>query len=202
MRKEHWEKVFETKKFDEVSWYQSDPKTSTDLIVSLAKNKNIAIIDIGGGDSNLVDKLINLSFTNISVLDISSFALEKSKERLNEDAVKVNWIVSDIAEFKTNNKFDIWHDRAAFHFLTQKSDIESYLERVSAYIKSGGYFIVATFSLKGPKKCSGLDIQQYSEASIKKVFKDQFIHIRSFKEIHKTPSGVEQGFIWNIFRRR
>lgn len=199
--KEHWENVFHTKKFNEVSWYQENPKTSIKLILSTHPDKDARIIDVGGGDSNLIDKLLELGFKNISVLDVSLKALEKAQQRLGLKSRLVRWINSDIREFKTNERFNIWHDRALFHFLTSEKDIKKYVELVRKYLKPEYFLIIATFSLKGPKKCSGLDIRQYSEDSMKKLFSD-FEHIKSFEEEHITPWEDSQIFIYNIFRKR
>ena len=199
--KKHWENIYQTKKFNEVSWYQENPKISIDLILSTNPSKDAYIIDIGGGDSRLVDRLIELSFKNISVLDVSSKALEKAKQRLGEQAKLVNWIESDLRKFNTEDRYDIWHDRAVLHFLTSKKDIDKYVELVRKFIKPNGYLIIATFSPKGPEKCSGLDIKKYSEKSIKKLFKD-FKHIKSFEEIHNTPFKTTQSFIYNIFKNK
>tara|TARA_Y100000310_G_scaffold78602_1_gene75257 strand:+ start:654 stop:1274 length:621 start_codon:yes stop_codon:yes gene_type:complete len=199
--KEHWENIYNTKNFNEVSWYQKNPKTSIDLILSVNPNKDFHIIDIGGGDSNLVDNLISLDFKNISVLDISLKALEKSKQRLGEKSKKVKWIESDLREFETDNRFDIWHDRAVFHFLTSEEDIDKYVELVTKFLKPNGYLIIATFSLKGPEKCSGLNVRRYSEDSIKKIFSKGFKHIKSAEEIHNTPFQTTQSFIYNIFKK-
>jgi len=193
--KQHWEKIYQTKDtVREVSWYQDIPKTSTDLILSIGVDKNASIIDIGGGDSKLVDKLLELGFKNISVLDISAKALQKAKTRLGEKAESVAWIEADILEFGTESRFDIWHDRAAFHFLTKEEDIVRYVEIAGKFIKPSGYLIISTFSMSGPKKCSGLDVTQYSEDSIKKTFQRDFSHIRSFEEIHTTPFNTKKTF--------
>ncbi len=200
--KQHWEEIYQTKDtIREVSWYQDTPKTSIDLILSTGVDKNANIIDIGGGDSKLVDNLLELGFKNISVLDISAKALQKAKIRLGEKAKSVIWIEADILEFGTESRFDVWHDRAAFHFLTKEKDIVRYVEIVGKFIKPSGYLIISTFSTNGPKKCSGLDITQYSEGSIKKTFQKDFNHIRSFEEIHITPFNTKQNFLFNLFKR-
>ncbi len=199
--KEHWEDIFSTKNFDEVSWHQSNPKTSVKLILSTHPDKDAHIIDVGGGDSNLVDKLLDLGFKNIFVLDVSLKALKKSQQRLGVKSRIVKWISSDIRKFETSNRFEIWHDRAAFHFLTNNSDIKRYVKLTREYIKPGGHLIISTFSLEGPKKCSGLDIKQYSEDSMKKIFYEGFEHIKSLEEIHHTPFQTTQNFIWNVFRK-
>ena len=199
--KQHWENVFETKNLDEVSWYQINPKTSIDLISSTNPNKDAEIIDVGGGDSNLIDKLIGLEFKNVSVLDVSSKALEKSKQRLGEKAKIVKWIETDLREFKTKDRYDVWHDRAVFHFLTSEKDINRYVELVKKFLKPKGYLIISTFSLEGPEKCSGLNVKRYSNDSIKKIF-NEFKHIKSSEEIHHTPFQTTQSFIWNVFKKR
>lgn len=201
--KQHWEGIYQTKDtVREVSWYQNTPKTSIDLILSIGLDKNANIIDIGGGDSRLVDKLLELEFKNIFVLDISAKALQKAKTRLGEKAKSVIWVEADILEFGTESHFDIWHDRAAFHFLTKEEDIANYVEIAGKFIKSSGYLIISTFSTNGPKKCSGLDIAQYSEDSIKKTFQKDFSHIKSFEKIHTTPFNTKQNFLFNLFKRQ
>ena len=199
--KKHWENIFSAKNFNEVSWYQESPKTSIDLIQSINPDKNSYLIDIGAGDSKLVDNLLDFGFRNISVLDVSSKALEKAKKRLGNKANSIKWIISDIRKFETEDRYDLWHDRAAFHFLTADDDIDKYINNVKRFLKLNGYLIIATFSDKGPKKCSGLDVKQYSEESIKKIFNKGFQHIRSFEEIHNTPFNTSQSFIWNIFKK-
>ena len=201
--KQHWENIYQAKNtVHDVSWYQNVPKTSIDLVLSTGMSMNGNIIDVGGGDSKLVDKLLDLGFRNIFVLDISAKALQKAKTRLGEKAKSVIWIEADILEFNTESSFDIWHDRAAFHFLTKEEDIAHYVEIAGKFIKPDGYLIISTFSVNGPKKCSGLDITQYSEDSIKKIFQKNFSHIRSFEEIHTTPFNTKQNFLFNLFKRK
>jgi 2-polyprenyl-3-methyl-5-hydroxy-6-metoxy-1,4-benzoquinol methylase len=201
--KQHWEEIYQAKDTErEVSWYQDTPKTSIDLIQSSGIDKSGNIIDIGGGDSKLVDKLLELGFKNVSVLDISEKALQKTKTRLGKKAKSVTWIETDVLEFGTESNFDIWHDRATFHFLTKKEDVVRYVEIAGKFIKPNGYLIISTFSMHGPKKCSGLDITQYNEDSIKKTFQKDFSHIMSFEKIHTTPSNTKQNFLFNIFRRK
>lgn len=201
--KSHWENIYDTKHLHEVSWYQPTPTTSLALIEMLSLDSNIAIIDIGGGDSLLVDNLLSHGFENINVLDISKRALEKAEARVGEEnAAKVNWIEADISNYEPQREYDLWHDRAAFHFLTDEKDITHYVKIASAHIKKGAFLIIATFAENGPLKCSGLHIQQYSEESLPKVFEENFEKIKVFKEIHKTPSGTEQSFVFAVMRRR
>ncbi len=197
--KKHWETVYETKTPDQVSWTQEVPKTSLDFITSLNLPKTASIIDVGGGDSKLVDFLLEAGFENITVLDISAKALERAKKRLGSKAGLVNWVVSDITVFKPNMTFDLWHDRAAFHFLTTTEQIEKYLEIARNSIS--GYLTIGTFSENGPKKCSGLDIQQYSEEALISEFQNGFEKIRCIIEDHTTPFDTTQNFLFCSFRR-
>ena len=199
-QKNHWETVYETKAPSEVSWTQNLPKTSLDFITSFNLPKNASIIDVGGGDSKLVDFLLDAGFTNISVLDISSKALERAKLRLGEKAELVDWIVSDISDFKPQKKFDLWHDRAAFHFLTSPEQKEKYLKTIENHVNQ--YLVLGTFSENGPKKCSGLDIQQYSEESLSQFLENDFEKIKCFTEDHTTPFNTTQNFLFCSFKRR
>jgi len=203
-KKKHWETVYETKNPDQVSWTQDIPKTSLEFIRSFQLKKTAKIIDIGGGESKLVDYLLNegfenISVLNISVLDISSKSLEKTKNRLGEKAKKVNWIVSDILEFKPNTTYDVWHDRATFHFLTKPDQIKKYIK--IAKISVNGFITIGTFSKNGPKKCSGLDIKQYNENELTLEFKDGFKKIECLTEDHLTPFKTLQNFIFCSFKR-
>ncbi|ROI00802.1 class I SAM-dependent methyltransferase [Chryseobacterium daecheongense] len=199
IQKNHWEKVYQTKTPDEVSWTQEKPQTSLDLINSCALGKEAKIIDIGGGDSTLVDFLLNEGYQNITVLDISAKALERAQKRLGSQAEKVTWIEADVTEFEPKETYDIWHDRAAFHFLTQQEHIRKYLQITKESV--AGYMILGTFSINGPKKCSGLDIQQYDEPSITSLFKENFEKLSCFTEDHTTPFNTIQNFIFCRFRK-
>ncbi len=199
-RKNHWETVYKTKNPDEVSWTQENPKTSLDFIGSFGLEKTAKIIDIGGGDSKLVDYLLDEGYENISVLDISEKALEKSKERLGKKANKVNWIVSDITEFEPKTTYDVWHDRATFHFLTSPEQVEKYVTLARNSVN--GFLSIGTFSENGPIKCSGLEIQQYNEEKLNSVFKNGFDKIQCVSEDHITPSGTSQNFIFCSFRKQ
>ncbi|MCK5400415.1 MAG: class I SAM-dependent methyltransferase [Flavobacteriaceae bacterium] len=198
-RKKHWERVYETKSPDQVSWTQKSPKTSIDLINSFGLTKTAKIIDIGGGDSKLVDYLLDKGFENITVLDISAKALDKTKKRLGNKADKINWVVSDITEFVPETTFDIWHDRATFHFLTTADQISKYLNTARKNVS--GYITIGTFSENGPKKCSGLDIKQYCEESLTTELKNGFEKIRCVKEEHITPFNTKQNFLFCSFKR-
>ena len=199
-RKKHWETVYKTKNPDQVSWTQEIPKTSLDFIQSLGLKKTAKIIDIGGGDSKLVDHLLDEGFENITVLDISGKSLEKAKNRLGEKANKVNWIVSDIIDFEPNMTFDVWHDRATFHFLTTREQINKYLK--TARNSVSGFLTVGTFSQNGPKKCSGLEIKQYNEKELTLELNDGFDKIKCITEDHLTPFDTTQNFIFCSFKRQ
>jgi cyclopropane fatty-acyl-phospholipid synthase-like methyltransferase len=198
--KEHWEKVFETKTAEQLSWSQQFPKTSIDFINSFKLNKKSKIIDIGGGDSRLVDFLLELGYENISVLDISEKALERSKKRLGNRAKNVDWIVTDIVNFTPKTTYDVWHDRAAFHFLTNKKQIAKYLKIAKKAVE--GYLTIGTFSENGPNKCSGLNIQQYSEISLTNKFENGFDKLKCINENHQTPFNTIQNFTFCSFKKR
>lgn len=200
-RKEHWEKIYSTKEMNEVSWFQPIPKLSLNFIKSLNINKNAKIIDIGGGDSFLVDNLIELGFTDITVLDISEEAIKKAQKRLGDKADSVKWIVDDAAKFIPVEKYDLWHDRAAFHFLTQDHEIGHYVNNINNHINSGGKLIIGTFSTEGPLKCSGLEIKQYSEKSLKEKVGQNFSQIESVLTNHETPFNSEQEFVFSVFKK-
>tara|TARA_B110000971_G_scaffold198264_1_gene214739 strand:+ start:133 stop:741 length:609 start_codon:yes stop_codon:yes gene_type:complete len=199
MGKEHWENIYATKGMNEVSWFQKVPTTSLELINQVALNKKDAIIDIGGGDGFLVDNLLGLGYTDITVLDISKNAIDRAKKRLGKLAEKVKWIVADINEFVPNKEYVIWHDRAVFHFLTEQQDKENYRKLLNTAVS--GYFILATFSDQGPNKCSGLEICNYAKQDIQAFFSVSFRMIRSFKYNHPTPYGTYQNFIFSVFKR-
>ena len=195
--KNHWETVYKTKNPDEVSWTQDIPTISLDLINSFGLNKTASIIDIGGGDSKLVDYLLAAGYDNISVLDISANALEKAKKRLGNNASKVNWIVSDITEFEPKTTYEIWHDRATFHFLTTDEQVEKYLDIASSAVSK--YLTMGTFSESGPAKCSGLEIKQYNENTLTTKLK-RFTKINCVTEDHITPFGTTQNFLFCNFK--
>ncbi len=201
-RKNHWENIYQTKELRSVSWYQPVPKTSLDLILEAHLQKNANIIDIGGGDSFLVDHLLQLGYSALTVLDISEIAIEKAKVRLGKNAVKVKWIVSDASSFESSEKYDYWHDRAAFHFLTNEKEVENYVQNASQLIAENGKLAIGTFSENGPPKCSGIEIQQYSEDSLNQVFAKYFEKLKCFTVNHQTPSGDIQNFVFCSFVKK
>lgn len=200
-RKAHWEQIYHTKNINEFSWYQAVPRTSLDYIQQLGLPPDAKIIDIGGGDSFLVDHLLDLGYHNITVLDISETAIERAEKRLGERATKVTWISADVIGFQSDELYDLWHDRAAFHFLTEESEINSYVETARSHIRPGGSLIMGTFSESGPTKCSGVDIKQYSAWSLTQRFQPGFEKLECQQVNHTTPTGRNQNFTFCGFRR-
>ena len=199
-QEEHWENVYTTKTPEQVSWTQVVPKTSLELIQATGVPKDATIIDVGGGDSNLVDFLLEAGYTNLTVLDISESALKRSQVRLGEKATKVKWIVSDIKTFQPTDTYEVWHDRAAFHFITDEKEKKRYVDTVAKYVTDT--FILGTFSENGPTKCSGLEISQYNELKLKLLFGASFDLTNCFLEDHTTPFNTIQNFIFCSFKRR
>lgn len=198
----HWNNIYATQSENEVSWFKPYPKTSMEFVELFNLPLNANIIDIGGGDSHFVDALLDIGYKNIYVLDISGNAIERAKERLGNKASKVHWIVCDITEFEPPVQFDFWHDRAAFHFLTTEEKIYKYVSIAEDAIKEDGYLILGTFSESGPKKCSGLEIKQYSEASMSARFEVAFDRIKCIEEEHITPFNTTQNFLFCSFKKK
>lgn len=199
---EHWNDIYNTKAETEVSWFQSYPKTSMEFVDLFHLPLDANIIDIGGGDSHFVDALLDKGYKNVWVLDISGKAIERAKKRLGERASKVQWVVSDVIDFESPVQFDLWHDRAAFHFLTSEEKIYKYVSIAEDAIKKDGNLVLGTFSENGPKKCSGLEIKQYSEASMSARFEIGFDRIKCFSEDHITPFNTVQNFLFCSFRKK
>lgn len=200
-RHNHWENIYKTKQAIEVGWYQPVPLTSLQFLKQFNIPVTASIIDVGGGDSFFVDHLLDLGYQDITVLDISETAIMRAKERLGKAAEKVKWIIADAAEFKADEKYDFWHDRAAFHFLNRDSEVENYIDTVQQSMNPKGILIIGTFSTNGPKKCSGIDIRQYSEASMVEQLKKYFQKVKCFTIDHITPSGAAQNYIFCSFRK-
>ncbi len=201
-RKAHWENIYQTKPLETVSWYQPVPETSLSLIDALNLPKTARIIDIGGGDSLLTDHLLQLGYTHLTVLDISATALKRAQKRLGPLADRVRWIASDVVDFQPDEPFDLWHDRAAFHFLTEQPDIEAYREVAAQAVKPDGHMLVATFSIHGPEKCSGKVIRRYEPTALETVFQDSFRQTGCLETGHSTPGGSVQQFLFCNFKRR
>lgn len=199
--KSHWENIYSSKNEDGVSWFQEYPKTSINLIEKYSSNKSISIIDIGSGRSRILKNLIENEYENLTYLDISQEASFKSKISLGNKQDLVQWHVVNVLDFNADNNFAIWHDRAVFHFLISKEDIEKYKQVALKNIVQGGYFILGTFSENGPEKCSGLNVSRYSPESLKKIFNPEFKMIESFTIDHKTPFDTSQNFLFSIFKK-
>ena len=199
-RKNHWEKIYAEKSPAQVSWTQKEPSTSIDFVKTTSLPMDAPIIDVGGGESHLVDRLIELGYSDITVLDISKNALERCQQRLGKKAEKVEWIVADITQFQPSRSYALWHDRAVFHFLTHENDIKTYKKLVRNYLDHS--LILSTFSLKGPLKCSGLPIQQYDSAGLASLFAPQFELVHHQEEIHHTPFNTTQAFIYTHFKSK
>ena len=201
--KQHWEQVYTTKASDSVSWFQEHADQSLRLIHNTRLGKDAAIIDVGGGTSRLVDDLVAEGYTDLTVFDLSSTALAVARQLLGKHEDIVHWIEGDITRAKfPMNRFDIWHDRAVFHFLTDPADRHAYVERVLSSVRPGGHVIVATFAEDGPEKCSGLPVMRYQPEALHAVFGDTFQLVEHEKEAHHTPFGTVQQFVYCYCRKR
>lgn len=202
-RHDHWQQVYQAKSDAEVSWHQRDPKPSLTLIDRCHLSKDAGIIDIGGGASRLVDALVAppRNFTNITVLDISQTALDRARQRLGDQAESVHWIAADITAWSPNGNYDLWHDRAAFHFLTEEDDRHSYHSAIRSALKPGGIAIIGTFALDGPQRCSGLPVLRYDPATLAGEMGGAFRLLDSLDDPHETPGGKIQQFQFSRFVR-
>ncbi len=200
--KKHWDNIYTVKESTEVSWYREHLENSLAMILQTKTEKSGAVIDVGGGSSTLVDDLLAKGFSNLSVLDISAKAIETSKERLGNMADKVSWIEADITDsVLPENFFDVWHDRAVFHFLTKPEDRKKYVDLAVRSLKVGGHIIVASFGINGPDKCSGLDIIRYSPETMHNEFGQGFRLVDSLNETHQTPFETTQEFVYCYCRK-
>jgi len=200
-RKAHWERVYATKAETEVSWFQEDPRPSLEALARIGADRRSAIIDVGGGASRLVDRLIQEGFEDVTVLDLSAAALEAAKARLGEAARKVRWIVADATAWAPARTFDVWHDRAAFHFLVDPDDQASYVDRMTRALRPGGVAIIATFAPDGPEKCSGLPVVRRDAESLAAALGPGFLLVETQRHEQRTPSGAIQHFQFSAFRR-
>lgn len=202
-RKQHWEQIYTTKASDNVSWYQEHTDQSLELIHGAGLGKKAAIIDVGGGASKLVDELTVEGFSDLTVLDLSSAALDVAKQRLGHHAESISWMVGDITKVELlANHFDIWHDRAVFHFLTDLADRQAYVEQVMRAVRPDGHVIIATFAEDGPEKCSGLPVVRYKPETLHATFGNEFSLVHHQKEAHHTPFGTVQQFVYCYCRKR
>ena len=193
----HWEKIYTTRAPEQVSWYRPHLETSLALIKRARTRRSTAIIDVGGGESTLVDDLLAHGYENLSVLDVSQTAIDVTKKRLGPAAETVNWLVGDITEVQLAlNAYDVWHDRAVFHFLTSTEERAAYVRQVAHAVRPGGHVIISTFGPEGPTKCSGLDVERYDADSLHEQFGVRFRLLDSAKELHQTPFGTTQQFLY------
>ncbi|HEY5225183.1 MAG TPA: class I SAM-dependent methyltransferase [Methylovirgula sp.] len=201
-RQSHWDGVYTTKAETAVSWFQDSPAPSRDIIGSLGATPQASIIDIGGGASRFVDALIVDGFDRVTVLDLSPEALAVTQARLGAASCKVGWIAADVTTWEPLETYDVWHDRAAFHFLTTEADRAAYAKRVAQAVRPGGHVVIGTFALDGPERCSGLPVQRHDAGSIGAVLGDDFELIDSVRHEHMTPAGSVQRFQFSSFRRK
>jgi SAM-dependent methyltransferase len=201
-RQSHWQNVYQTKGERDVSWFQEMPTISLDLIRGTGVGPDASIIDIGGGASRLADALIAEGFHSVSVLDVSEKALARSQERLGPKAANVAWIAADITEWQPSKRYALWHDRAAFHFLTVPADRAAYAKRVRAAVGPGGHVVIGTFAPDGPERCSGLPVIRHDAGSIAEVLGPSFKLIESRRHDHVTPGGAVQRFQFSRFQRQ
>jgi 2-polyprenyl-3-methyl-5-hydroxy-6-metoxy-1,4-benzoquinol methylase len=195
--KAHWEKVYKTKAPDTVSWYLPHLETSLALIKRTGASLSSFIIDVGGGESTLADDLVSLGYQNVTVLDISDTAINVSKQRMGEAADHVHWLVADVLKTQLEPlAYDVWHDRAVFHFLTTTDQRIAYVQNVARSVRRGGHVIVSTFGPEGPRKCSGLEVRRYDADSLHDQFGARFRLIESSQELHETPQGATQQFLY------
>ncbi|HMA18572.1 MAG TPA: class I SAM-dependent methyltransferase [Thermoanaerobaculia bacterium] len=201
--KEHWERIYSTKPTNSVSWYQAHAESSLSLIRATGVANDGAIIDVGGGASTLVDDLLEAGFSRLTVLDLSGMALAAARERLGSRASFVRWIEADVTKVGLPpDEYDVWHDRAVFHFLTSADDRAAYVRAVSRSVKAGGHVIVATFAEDGPPQCSGLPVMRYGADTLHSEFGDAFALVSHQREEHHTPQGKVQMFVYCYCRKK
>jgi SAM-dependent methyltransferase len=201
VNRRHWEQIYETRPADELSWYQREPATSHRLVVAAAPDRSAAIVDVGSGASFLVDRLLDDGYRDVTLVDVSARALEGVRSRLGEPARAVTFVCSDVLDWSPDRAYDVWHDRAAFHFLTDDADRARYVEHVADAVRPGGSLIIATFAADGPTHCSGLPVRRHSAHDLAAAFGAAFMVESSEREEHVTPAGLMQPFTWMVLRR-
>ncbi len=201
-RSDHWQGIYEARPSTELSWYQQEPGTSLRLIERAAQGKSVAFIDLGAGASQLVDRLIARDYADLTVVDISDRALAEVRARLGSHASAVTFVHADITSWVPPRTYDIWHDRAVFHFLTDEPDRAHYVEVASRGVLSGGAIVLGTFAEDGPTQCSGLPVRRYGAKELATTFSEHFSLVEHEREEHVTPTGVAQAFTWVVLRRR
>ena len=198
---EYWSNVYRTKEADSVSWYQLTPESSLRALDQFEVPSSASLIDVGGGASSLVDRLNERGWHDLTVLDIAAPALEVAKTRLGQSSQQVQWLVADITEWLPSRTFDVWHDRAVFHFLTNSDQRKAYRRALNAGVKPGGLVIIATFAPDGPERCSGLPVQRYDTSGLERELGPAFQLVGNWREEHPTPGGSKQAFNWCVFKR-
>ncbi len=199
--KDYWDRIYETRPPEAMSWTQAVPATSLALMREAVLSTGASVIDIGGGDGRLVDFLLEAGFADVTVLDISERSLERARRRLGAQADRVRWVVGDVTEYEPDRSYDLWHDRAAFHFLTTTEQIVRYLSVATAAVRPGGHAVIGTFAIEGPTTCSGLPVRRYSEDSLDSELRRGFSRVRCVSETHATPFQTQQDFLFCSFRR-
>jgi trans-aconitate methyltransferase len=200
-RQDHWQTVYQEKGEHQVSWFQEQPTISLELISDIGAKTNLPIIDIGGGASRLVDALIDDGYQDLTVLDLSESAISIARGRVGARAESVRWIVADVTQWRPTRQYDLWHDRAAFHFLTETADRKAYVERLTTALRPGGHAVIGTFALDGPERCSGLPVVRYDSAHLSVALGSGFALVEQRRHDHKTPWGAIQRFQFSLFRR-
>jgi SAM-dependent methyltransferase len=200
-RQDHWQNVYTTKGEQEVSWFQETPSASLDLIANLPLVPDSSIIDVGGGASRLVDHLLDRGHCDLTVLDLSEAALSAARGRLGARAERVAWIAADVTRWQPARRYALWHDRAAFHFLTEHDQRIAYRDVLTSVLEPGGYAIIGTFALDGPERCSGLPVARYDADGLQRALGSAFELVHSRRHSHATPGGSEQRFQFAVFRR-
>jgi len=202
-RRSHWQRVWTTRRPDAVSWFEPDAARSLDLIVGVARAPGAAIIDVGGGASVLVDGLLAAGFRNLTVLDVSVAALDVSRARIGSAASNVRWLEADVITVDlAPREFDVWHDRAVFHFLTDSRDRDRYVDLLAKSLRAGGHVVMATFASDGPEQCSGMQVTRYDAAGLADALGTSFELVRHQRAVHATPGGASQSFLYALLRRR
>lgn len=200
-RQAHWENVYTTKGEKEVSWFQENPAPSLELIALIGLSEDAAVIDVGGGASRLVDDLQAQRYRRLTILDLSGAALAAARERLGDRGADVQWVIADITKWEPTQTYDLWHDRAAFHFLTDHADQSAYVDRLKKAVKPGGHVIIGTFAPDGPERCSGLPIVRHDANTLARILGGDFVLTDTRRHDHATPWGAVQRFQFSTFRR-
>ncbi|MGE8944513.1 class I SAM-dependent methyltransferase [Leptospira interrogans] len=199
---DHWQRTYQTKSEHKLSWHQELPEPSFTLVTTIAASLSSPIIDIGGGTSHLVDHLVQRGYGSVTVLDLSSVALAQAQARLGEKSKFVEWIATDITAWAPPRLYEVWHDRATFHFMVSEADCSAYLARMKQVLAPGGHAIIGTFALDGPERCSGLPVMRYDPAGLASTLGREFVPVSSQSYRHQTPSGGVQAFQFSVFKRR